>query len=82
MAKEKKKPERVYRVGNVSCSIFVQEGSEDRVFRTVNLRRSYLVGDKREYSASLTLADLPAAKKIPVSCRSPMPCRHRRWRFS
>lgn len=66
MAKqEKKKPSRVFRIGNVSVSIFEQAAGEDRMFHTVNLQRSWVDDDeRRQYSSSLALADLPAAIEV------------------
>jgi len=61
---EKKKPERIYRVGDVSASIFVQEAGNDRVFRTVSLQKSYLADGERQYTSSLSLAELPAAIEV------------------
>ncbi len=61
---EKKKPERIYRVGDVSASIFVQEAGNDRVFRTVSLQKSYMSEGERQYTSSLSLAELPAAIEV------------------
>jgi hypothetical protein len=64
---EKKKPERIIRIGDVSASIFVQmvEGAnEDRVFRTVSLQKSYVSNGERQYTGSLSLAELPAAIEV------------------
>jgi len=62
---EKKKPERIFRIGDVSCSIFLQNAGEERTFRTVNLQKSYVdrEGD-RQYSGSLSLAELPTAIEV------------------
>ena len=54
-------PEKTFRIGNVSASVFVNNGSEDREFRSVNVQRSYMDGDKRKYVSSFGLADLPNA---------------------
>lgn len=64
MASEKKKPERVLRIGDVSCSIFRQSAGENREFHTISLQRSYVKDGKRDYSSSLTLAELPAAIEV------------------
>ena len=64
MAREKKKPERIFRIGDVSASIFLQETDDDRRFHTVNLQRSYKLNGKRQYGGSMTLADLPAAIEV------------------
>jgi hypothetical protein len=64
MASEKKKPERIFRIGDVSASIFVQNASEDRTFRTVSLQKSYMSEGERQYTGSLSLAELPAAIEV------------------
>jgi hypothetical protein len=62
--KEKKKPERIFRIGDVSCSVFVQNAGEDRTFRTVSLQKSYMSEGERQYTSSLSLAELPAAIEV------------------
>jgi len=62
--KEKKKPERIFRIGDVSCSIFLQNAGEDRTFRTVSLQKSYMSEGERQYTGSLSLAELPAAIEV------------------
>jgi hypothetical protein len=64
MASEKKKPERIFRIGDVSASIFVQNAGEDRTFRTVSLQKSYMSEGERQYTGSLSLAELPAAIEV------------------
>jgi len=54
-------PEKVFRLGSVSASVFRNESSDRRVFRSVNLQRSYRDGDRTRYSGSLTLSHLPNA---------------------
>lgn len=61
---EKKKPERIFRIGDVSASIFLQTAGEDRTFRTVSLQKSYLTDGERQYTGSLSLAELPAAIEL------------------
>jgi hypothetical protein len=61
---EKKKPERIFRIGDVSASIFLQEGANDRTFRTISLQKSYLSEGERQYTGSLSLAELPAAIEV------------------
>jgi hypothetical protein len=61
---EKKKPERIFRIGDVSASIFLQEGSNDRTFRTISLQKSYVSEGERQYTGSLSLAELPAAIEV------------------
>ncbi len=67
----KKSPEKVYRVGHVSASIFVNTSTREdagekveREFRTVSLQRSYQ--DEKgtwQYSGNLTLGDLANAMR-------------------
>ncbi len=61
---EKKKPERILRIGDVSASIFVQEAGNDRVFRTVSLQKSYMADGERQYTSSLSMAELPSAIEV------------------
>jgi len=61
---EKKKPERIFRIGDVSASIFLQNAGEDRKFRTISLQKSYLSEGERQYTGSLSLAELPAAIEV------------------
>jgi hypothetical protein len=62
--KEKKKPERIFRIGDVSVSIFLQNAGEDRTFRTISLQKSYMSEGERQYTGSLSLAELPAAIEV------------------
>ena len=61
---EKKKPERIFRIGDVSASIFLQEAGNDRTFRTISLQKSYVSEGERQYTGSLSLAELPAAIEV------------------
>jgi hypothetical protein len=58
------KPERVFRIGAVSASVFVNqvdgEGGKRKV-HNVNLQRRYRDGDDWKSSSSFALSDLPAA---------------------
>jgi hypothetical protein len=54
-------PEKVFRLGAVSASVFRNESSDKRVFRSVQLQRSYRDGDKTKYSGSMNLSHLPNA---------------------
>jgi hypothetical protein len=68
----KQKPERVFRIGNVSSAVFVNTSSREdqgeiveRDFRTVTLQRSYLDNkDERQYANNFTLGDLPNAIRV------------------
>lgn len=62
---EKKKPERIFRIGDVSASIFLQDGGNDRTFRTISLQKSYFSTEgERQYTGSLSLGELPAAIEV------------------
>ncbi len=61
------KPEKVFRIGSVSASIFVNEVETDsgkRKLRNVNVQRSYRDGDDWKSSSSFGLSDLPAALAV------------------
>src|SRR5262249_13696188 len=66
----KQKPEKVFRVGYVSASVFVntatREGEQgEREFRTISLNRSYLDDEgERQSTSSLSLGDLPNAIRV------------------
>ena len=67
MAKARQKPEKVFRVGYVSSSVFVNSSPRDegQEFRSISLQRSYLDdNDKRQYTGSLSLGDLPNAIRV------------------
>ena len=56
-----KSPVKTFRLGNISASVFANEGNEKgSVFHTVAVQRSYRDGDKTKYDASFTARDLPA----------------------
>lgn len=61
-------PEKTFRIGNCSASVFVNttngRGKQRREFRSVNVQRSYLDGDERKFTASFGLNDLPAAIRV------------------
>ena len=56
------KPEKVFRLGNVSASVFAHplEGT-DRLLRSVSLQKRYKDGDETKYTNSFNLGDLPSA---------------------
>ena len=61
------KPERVYRIGAISASVFVNEVDGEngkRKIRNVNLQRRYRDGDEWKSSSSLGLGDLPQAIEV------------------
>ena len=62
-----KSPEKVFRIGLVSASIFINEiegESGKRQIRNVNLQRRYKDGDEWKSSTSFGLADLPNAIRV------------------
>ena len=59
-----KTPEKIFRIGSVSASVFVNQVQGDggkRTIRNVNLQRRYKDGDEWKSSTSFGLADLPQA---------------------
>ena len=57
-------PEKTFRIGYCSASVFVNTSDKDgekRSFRSVALQRSYRDGDEWKTSTSFGLAELPAA---------------------
>jgi hypothetical protein len=58
-------PEKVFRIGNVSASIFARkiqkEGQPDRLVRSVNLQKRYLDNNETKFSSSFGLSELPQA---------------------
>ena len=58
------KPEKVFRIGSASASVFVNEIESEggtRKLRNVNLQRRYKDGDEWKSSSSFGLAELPQA---------------------
>ncbi len=58
------KPERVFRIGSISASVFANEIEGDggkRKVRNVNLQRRYRDGDEWKSTSSFALPDLPVA---------------------
>ena len=61
------KPEKVFRIGSVSASVFVNEVETDngkRKIRNVNLQRSYRDDGEWKTSSSFGLGDLPQAMEV------------------
>ena len=57
-------PEKTFRIGYVSASVFrntVKKDGVTRAFRNVSLQRRYKDGDEWKHSTSFGLADLPNA---------------------
>jgi len=62
-----KKPEKTFRIGYVSASIFVNDTETDngkRQFRNVVVQRSYKDGDETKFVSSFGLGDLPQAIRV------------------
>jgi len=58
------KPERVFRIGAISASVFVNEVEGEggkRTVRNVNLQRRFRDGDEWKSTSSFGLSDLPVA---------------------
>ena len=62
-----KKPEKVFRIGSVSASVFVNEVNGDgppRQVRNVSLQCSYIDQGQRKFGSYFGLADLVVAKQV------------------
>ena len=60
-------PERVFRIGYVSASVFARDVDTDdgkRTIRNVNVQKRYLDGDEVKYTSSFSLAELPQATRV------------------
>ncbi len=62
------KPEKVFRIGSVSASVFANEvdtSNGKRIVRNVQLQRRYLDGEQGwKSTSSFGLADLPLAIRV------------------
>jgi len=61
------KPEKVFRLGYVSASIFARkiEGDEgSRTIRSVNVQKRYVDGEETKYTSSFSLAELPLVLRV------------------
>ena len=60
-----KSPEKSFRLGNVSASVFLNQTEAGRGFRSVVFQRSYRTesGDRR-FSSSFNAADLPVLERV------------------
>ena len=59
-----RKPEKVFRIGFVSASVFANSVDTDngsRLVRSVSVQKRYMDGDEVKYSSSFNLAELPQA---------------------
>ena len=62
-----KKPEKVFRVGFVSGSVFandIETGAGKRTIRSVNVQRRYVDGDETKYVPSFGMAEIPHAIRV------------------
>lgn len=60
-------PEKVFRIGFVSASVFVREIEGDggtRTIRSVNVQKRYQDGDETKYTSSFSLSELPQAIRV------------------
>ena len=59
------KPEKIFRIGNVSASVFTNEvDGGNRHVRTVNLQKRYRSGEEWKFSSSFYLGELPQARAV------------------
>ena len=59
-----RKPEKVFRIGYVSASVFARDVDTDdgkRTLRSVNLQKRYMDGEDVKYTSSFGLSELPQA---------------------
>ncbi|MCA9042226.1 MAG: hypothetical protein KDA65_17870 [Planctomycetaceae bacterium] len=69
MAKKKQSnpPEKVFRIGFISASIFAHEIETDdgqRTVRSVNVQKRYKDGEDFKYTSSFNLSELPQAIRV------------------
>lgn len=58
-------PEKSFRLGAVSASVFVNQAEGGRDFRNVVFQRSYLNrSGEREYGNSFNVSDLPVLERV------------------
>ena len=65
--KNSQQPEKVFRIGFVSSSIFAHEVETDEgpiKIRSVNVQKRYKDGDETKYTSSFNLAELPQAIRV------------------
>ena len=61
------RPEKVFRIGYVSASVFTHEvknGDDTRTVRSVNVQKRYVDGDDVKYTSSFGIAELPQALRV------------------
>lgn len=62
-----RRPEKVFRIGFVSASVFCREVDTDdgkRTLRSVNVQKRYMDGEEVKYTSSFNLAELPQAIRV------------------
>lgn len=62
-----RRPEKVFRIGYVSASVFAHEVEGDngnRVVRSVNVQKRYTDGDEVKYTSSFSLPELSQALRV------------------
>ena len=62
-----RRPEKVFRIGYVSASVFTREVSGDggtRTLRSVRIQKRYMDGEEAKYTDSFSLAELPQAQRV------------------
>ena len=62
-----KRPEKVFRIGFVSASVFAHDVENDdgkRTMRSVSIQKRYLDGEEAKYTSSFNLSELPQAIRV------------------
>lgn len=62
-----KRPEKVFRIGFVSASVFAHDvENEDgkRTMRSVSVQKRYLDGEETKYASSFNLSEIPQAIRV------------------
>ena len=62
-----RRPEKVFRIGYTSASVFAHEvQTEDgsRTIRSVNIQKRYMDGTEVRYTSSFSLPELPQALRV------------------
>lgn len=62
-----KRPEKVFRIGFVSASVFSHDVENDdgkRTMRSVSLQKRYMDGDEAKFTSSFNLSELPQAMRV------------------
>ena len=61
-------PEKIFRIGSVSASVFVntvvRDGKPDQTIRNVSIQKRYVVDGEAKFSSSFGLAELPLAIEV------------------